>query len=86
MNTKIQSCSVSEFSKIYLHSLSGSDFKKLEKMRCVRKIRLETIFNAQKKPVKKWRAFVKKILRAGKHHPLFLYDTTEVQTWQEANH
>ena len=52
MNAKIQSCSVSDFSKLYLHSLNSSNFKKLEKMRCVRKIKLETIFSAQKKPVK----------------------------------
>lgn len=53
MNAKIQSCSVSDFSKLYLHSLNSSNFKKMEKMRCVRKISLETIFNVQKKPVKK---------------------------------
>lgn len=52
MNAKIQSCSVSDFSKLYLHSLNSSNFKKLEKMRCVRKIKLETIFSAQKKPVR----------------------------------
>ena len=52
MNAKIQSCSVSDFSKLYLHSLNNSSFKKLEKIRCVRKIKLETIFSAQKKPTK----------------------------------
>lgn len=52
MNAKIQSCSVSDFSKLYLHSLNSSNFKKLEKMRCIRKIKLETIFSAQKKPVR----------------------------------
>ena len=62
MNAKIQSCSISDFSKLYLHSLSSSDFKKLEKMRCVRKIRLETIFNAQKKARQKMTSICKENL------------------------